>query len=337
MGILKYITSQLLLFELRTSMDEGCIRVWKVSSKSNRVILEEQQYYNVNNWDKWKHSPAILLITGDQIVEKKFKSTNDASIQKITDNPDLIWNSYLHIDSEEQTLSFLRKDFTEELTGLFEKNNIYVLEKWINKKENLNKEQMLLDFCHKKIKISDLRNNPIQANKFSLVAYYKLRLPLLLFFFIILLGNFLLNSRIRQEYEAVKSELYLNQRKNKQQLDNQKKQGRIQLQFESIPKRSLALIADRIASYVPPQIILNSLVISPLEGTGKNFISRNKELKFNNNLITVKGETEIPGGISLFTQYLDSDNLFSNVKIHSLVKEKDSSLFTFELNVELKP
>lgn len=334
--MLKYITNNLLLFELRTSQDESSIRVWKVLTKRNGVSLVGQLFHNMDNMDKWKHCPAILLVTGEQIVEKKLKNT-DASIQKITENPELLWNLYSHVNSEEQTISFLRKELTKELAESLEKNNIYIFETWICKDENPDKERMVSDFYKKQFKLSDVSKNPIQANLLSQVIYYKIRLPLLLLFFIILLGNFLLNTRIRQEYEVVQSELYLNQRKNKQQQDNQKKQGRIQSQYQSIPNRSLALIADRIASYIPPHIVLNSLILSPLEGMEKNFVSRNKELKFKHNFISIKGETEIPGGVSLLTQYIDSDHLFSRVKIHSLAREKDSFLFTFELNVELKP
>lgn len=336
MGALKYIINKLLLFELCTSNDGNSIKVWKVSTKRNGTTLVEQKFQSVENLDKWKHCPAILLITGEQVVEKRLKTT-DTSIQKITDNSELLWSLCPQITSEEQTISFVRKELAEELNESLERNNIYILEKWINKNESPSKEQIISDFYKKRFNLSDIYKNPIQTNLLSLVVYYKLRLPLLLLFFIILLGNFLLNTRIRQEYEVVQSELYLNQRKNKQQQDDQKKQGRIQSQYQSIPNRSLALIADRIASYIPPQIVLNSLILSPLEGMGKNFVSRNKEMKFNNNSISIKGETEIPGGASLLTQYLGSDHLFSSVKIHSLIREKDSALFTFELNVELKP
>lgn len=336
MGVLKCVTNNLLLFEVSTSSDTKSVRAWKVSSKSSRVFLAEQSVYDVEHMDKWKHSPAILLITGEEVVEKRLKKS-DNSIEKITENNDLIWNLYSHEDSEEQTISFLRKEFIKDLSESFVRNKIYVLEEWICKNENPDREKLISDFYKKQFKLTDVRKNPLRANMLSLVAYYKLRLPMLLFFFIVLFANFLLNSRIRREYDEVQNELYLNQRKNRQQKDDQKKQGRIQAQYQSIPDRSLALIADRIASYIPPMILLNSLVVSPLEGTGSNLVSRNKELKFNHNFISIKGETEVPGGVSLLTQCLDSDHLFSSVKIQSLVKENDSSLFTFELNVELKP
>lgn len=333
---LKYIASRLLLFELCTSETGNCTRVWKVSIKRNRISLIEQKNCDLNNMEKWKHSPAILLITGNKIISKKYNRA-DASIKKITDNPELLWKLDSLEDSEKQIISFLRKELIEELSSILDKNYIYVLEKWINNDEKIDIERMVAEFYKQPIKLSNFYQNLTQINLLSLVAYYKLRLLLLLFFFIVLLGNFLLNSRFRQEYEVAQSELYLNQRNNRKQQNNQKKQGRIQSQYESIPDRSFALIADRIASYVPPHIILNSLIFSPLEGTKSNIVLQNKKMKFNSNSIIIKGETEISGSVSLFSQYLDCDHLFSNVKIHSLTKDKSSSLFTFELKVELKP
>ncbi len=336
MGILNYIVSNLLLFELSTNATGNCIRIWKVSNKRSGLFLIEQKDCDLNNMEKWKHSPAILLITGDRVISKRFDRM-DTSIGKITENPELLWNLYLSEDSEVQTISFLRKELVEELIESLDRNSIYILEKWINGNETPNKKKILSDFYKKTIKVSEFVQNRIQANLLSLVIYYKLRLLLLIFFFIILLGNFLLNTRFRQEYEAVQRELYLNQRNNKQKQDDKKKQGRIQSQYESIPNHTFALIADRIASYVPPQVILNSLILSPLEGTGNNTVLKNKKLMFNNYTILIKGETEIPGSVSLFTQYLERDLLFSSVKILSFVKDNDSSWFTFELNIELIP
>lgn len=331
----KHIINRLLLFELYTSEARCFTRVWQVSIKRNKISLIEQKNCDLNNTEKWKHSPAILLITGNKVLTKKFNK-EDVSIKKITDNPELLWKLHSFEDSEEQTISFLRKDLVEELAVALDKNCIYVLDKWINNDENLNKEQIVADFYNQPIKLSDFHQNRTQINLLSLVVYYKLRLLLLLFFFIIVLGNFFLNTHYRQEYETVQSELYLNQRNNRKQQNNQKMQGRIQSQYESIPDRSFALIADRIASYIPPHIILNSLIFAPLEGTKNNTVLQNKKMEFKNSSIMIKGETDIPGAVSLFSQYLDRDHLFSNIKIHSLVRDKDSSLFTFELIVELE-
>lgn len=336
MRTLKYIMPNLLLFELCTSERGNCIRVWKASNKRDALSLVEHRDLELNNMEKWKHSPAILLITGDKVISKKF-SIADTSIKKITENPELLWNIYSSNDSEEFTIYFLRKELAEELIECLDRNYIYILEKIVNNDEATKREQIIADFYKKSIKLLDFRQNQTQSNLLSLIIYYKIRLFLLLFFFIILLGNFLLNTRFRQEYEAVQNELYIHQRTNRQQQDNQKKKGRIQSQYESIPSRTFALLADRIGSYIPPQIVLSSLIISPLEGTGSNNVLQNKKLKFNNNSIIIKGETEIPGGVSLLTQYLDRDHLFSSVKIHSLIRDKDSSWFTFELNIEFEP
>lgn len=336
MRISRYIINNLLFFELCTSTVKQEIKVWRVSNKGKKVFLVEQKFDIEEEPKKWKYFPAVLLITGDQVISKKFRK-DDLSFNRITENPELLWDLSFQSDSEEQTVSFLRKELIEELIGVLERSEIYVLKKWIIKEEDISKEKLIVNFYKNHFRLVDIRNNLPQINMLSLIIYYKMRLPVLLLFFMMVLGNFLFNIHLRQEYETAQSELYFNQRNNKQQQDTQKKQAHILSLYQSLPNRSIALIADRIASYVPQKLVLNSLLFFPLEGTEYNSVQQNKKIKFKENFILIEGETEIPGGVSLFTQFLEKDQLFSNVKIVSLVKDKDSSIFTFELNIELKP
>lgn len=106
--------------------------------------------------------------------------------------------------------------------GNLERSEIYVLKKWIIQGEDISKEMLIVNFYETQFRLVDIRNNLPQINMLSLIIYYKMRLPLLLLYFMMVLGNFLCNNHLRQEYEAVQSELYFNQRNNKQQQDTQK-------------------------------------------------------------------------------------------------------------------
>lgn len=333
MKLLIHLIKNLLLFELCAGENDNKLRVWAVSHKGGDLALIEKPFRIGDNTEKWKHFPAILLISGKGVITKNFKK-EDASIKKIIENPELLWS--LHTDSSEHVISFVRRELAAGLIESIEKSNIYVLEKWVVPDDNPDKEKLIAGYYENQLKPSVIRRNLTLINQLSLVIYYKIRLPVLVFLFVILLGNFLFNTRIRQEYETAQSELYIKQRNNKLQQDNQRKQGRIQSLYQSIPERSLALIADRIASYVPPTITLSSLIFSPLEGIESNLALRNKELKFKSKTVLLKGDVEIPGSVTLFTQFLSNDLLFSDVKMQSLIREKDSSHFTFELKVELK-
>lgn len=336
MKIPKFIINNLLFFELYANTGKLHLKIWRILKKNNGIILVEQPCDIEGDLKRWKHFPAVLLITGDQVVSKMV-GRDDFFFKRVTENPELLWDLYPQVDAERETISFLRKEVIEELMELFEKNDIYILKRWISCDDKFSRENLIIDFYNHQLNLSEIHQNLSLINILCLITYYKMRLPILLLFFITLLGNFLLYMHLRQDYETIQSELYFSQQKNKQQQNDRKKQDRILLLYQSTTNQSIALIADRIASYVPKQMVLNSLTIFPLEGAKYNSVSQNKSFNFKKSLIQINGETEISGSISLFTQFLENDYLFSKVKICSLAKDKDSPSFNFELDVELNP
>lgn len=333
MGAAKYIVNRILFVELCVSDSVASVKVWSACCKGNEVLFAEPFRNIGEELKQWKYAPALLLITGESLVSKNFQ-VKDSFYQRITDNPELLWEVQGEPDAEEQTITFLRKDRTEELFGLLSRNHIILLKQWIREQGSFNEKKLVLDFYKEYFKVSNLCRDMSFADTLSRVVYHKIRLPVLLLFFIIVLGNFVLNTYIRKEYEVVQSELHMNKRYNTEQQAHSKKEGNILSRYRSVPAFPVALMADRIASYVPPQLTLHSLRLFPLEHAESAFSLRSKEQGDVEKKIRVKGETPIPGCVSLFTQYLESDKLFSCVRINSLAKKGDSSGFVFELEVE---
>lgn len=332
MGVIKRIMNRVLFFELCVNDSAKDLKVWSVCCKGNEILFAEQLLNVEEEIKKWKYTPAFLLITGDLIVCKCFQ-IDDPFSQRITDNPELLWDIYGEPDLERQMISFVRKEQTEDLTDLLNQNRIILLKKWVRAHGEGNEKKLIRDFYKEHFEFSSLFRNIPFANTLSLIVYHKIRLPVLLCFFVILLGNFGLNTYVYKEYEMVQGELHMNKRYSKERQVQSQKEGSILSQYKSVPVFPAALIADRIASYVPPRLMLSSLRLFPLEHAGSAF-NQNKGLGRVDKKIRIKGETSIPGCVSLFSQYLEDDELFSGVKINSLVKKGDSSDFVFELEVE---
>lgn len=328
------IRSKILLFEIVVNDEKQDVRLWVASFNKGEVHFEQKTLNTEVSLDKWKYRIAILSITGDPVVSKLYK-TDDASIKKITENEELFWSVTPSGTDEELIVSFLRKDSVKGLLDRLEKSHIYVLDKWIGKSGTFDKEKYVSEFLHKEMNLSAVSKTPGRIDVICNMLYYRLRLLVLLLFFFLLLGNFLINTQLRKEYETVQTELNMKQRTDKIYQENQKKQGRIQAEYQKIPDCSFALIADRIASYVPTNVRLNLLSIFPLENNGAGMANRTKGLKLSTKTVVVKGEVEIPGSITLFAQFLSSDKLFSKVEILSLVRQKDSPIFNFELSITL--
>lgn len=113
----------------------------------------------------------------------------------------------------------------------------------------------------------------------------------------------------------------------------EQKRNSLITRYNQIPNRSIALLADRIASYIPANLFLFSMNVFPVI---KNTNSRDKkELSIEDHTIRLKGVVETPGSITLLSQLLEADTLFTKVKIVRMERRKDSDMFGFEMEITL--
>ena len=334
MRIAKYIMHKSLFFELCINENEENVRVWSVHYKGETVWLEEWTTDYEEEIRKWKYVPASLLVSGEEVINKRLQ-TDDYALQRITDNKELLWEIEQEPDGVLQNISFLRKEKVEKLTDLLSRHHIPILKTWIRKTAGENERDLISDFYGKQLKASSLFQNIPMANTLSLLAYHKLRMPVLLCIFIVALANFGLNTHLRKEYEKTSAELQTTKQHNKDLQANQEEEGSLLSQYQSEQVYPSALMADRIASYVPQQLILTSLRLFT-EGKNKldNRLGKKQTKEVEEKIILIKGETSMPGCVSLFSQFLENDKLFKDVTIKSLAKKSNSTDFTFELVVE---
>lgn len=334
MRIARYIMHKSLFFELCINENEEKVRVWNVYYKSETVWLEEWKTDYEEGIRKWKYVPTLLLITSEAVINKRLQ-TDDHILQRITDNKELLWEISEEPDGVQQNISFLRKEKVDNLTNLLSRHHIPILKTWIRKTARENEKDLISDFYEKQLKASSLFQNIPLSNTLSLLAYQKLRLPVLLCIFIVALANFGLNNHLRKEYEKTSAELQTAKRHNKDLQANPDEEGSLFSQYQSERVYPSALMADRIASYVPQQLILTSLKLFT-EGKNKpdNHLRKKQTKEVVEKIIFIKGETSVPGCVSLFSQSLENDKLFKDVTIKSLLKKSNSPDFTFELVVE---
>jgi hypothetical protein len=287
-------------------------------------------------FDKLKHHPVVLCVTGDGVLSKRYPA-EDAAVKKITENKELLWSVvYSEKESGEVTVSFLRKERIAPLLKELENHAVPVLEHRIAPQcasiDDLSPNEIL----KRAFTLSNLRRKEGELNLFCRLLYHRLRLPVLLLFFVLLLGNFLLSEKLRKENSVLQTEFSAKQRNDRRQKEMLEKQGRIGSEYRKIPNVSFALLSDRIASYLPEGVRLNRLSLFPA-ASGGNIVGREKEVKLSFDTIHLIGETAIPGSVTLFSYFLSSDRLFDGVEVVSLERQKESSLFQFELHIKIKP
>jgi len=327
MNLLKGIFNKVLLFEVRIENDYADISFYIVKYKSSNLVYQPQGKNKA--MERWKNNIAILSVTGEQIASRTYRE-EDAAIRKIVENEQLIWSISQEVN-DNAIISFLRKELINEVTSLLDKNKIHIAETWISRNEIPNKDEKITAFLNKKINISHIRRSRSELNLFSELLYHKIKLPILILIFCALLANFFANNNIRKEYEQNQILLTSKQRDSKTKAEKDGN-SRVSGEYAKIPIYSYALIADKIASYVPDNVRLGQLTIFPI---GKNS-PRNKGININPKSVIIKGDVDIPGSITLFTQFLSADNLFSKVDIVSLSRKEGATIFEFELLITVQ-
>lgn len=303
-----------------------------VHFNKGKALIKEWKSFEIDSLPKLKNNLAVLLITGDQVVTKPYDK-EDQTIKRITKNKELIW-SIDYTDEEKQTLSFLRREDINTLLESINRNKLFLIDTWVN---DINNEFAINDRIEKSYNKLFQPNGMNQSvdlkNILANILFQKILLPTLSIFLIFLLGNYYIYSHYMTEYQIKQSKIHKESKTNKDQSLHHQKINQLTTTYNQIPNKSFALLSDRIASYIPSNLYLSSMIISPLIKNGT--IKSKNEIQINYQIINLKGYVETPGSVTLLTQLLEGDILFSKVKVISLYRAKEENHFEFELEITL--
>lgn len=153
-----------------------------------------------------------------------------------------------------------------------------------------------------------------QLRRFLLQHLYRTaRLPILIFWLLILVGNYLLSSRLGGALNAEYQKKQLNEirQRNRQEVTSQQKKMIADYQGLILPKSSIAL--DRIAAVLPDGIRLNKM---ELIGT---------------HVISVSGSAQELSGVLKYSDALKE--MFITVEIHSMENRSNGSGYSFDIQI----
>lgn len=276
-----------------------------------------------------KKRPAVLFIYGDAVLHKKYEKENPV-IKKITENPELIWRTRENDQNNETELLFTRKAL---LGNLFEKLNagkIHVITVWMSGKET-DIPELLNHFFRKNLNPKNFKYNLPLWNTLCEYLYDRIKLPVLLFFLFLLLGNYFYNNKLRKEYDIKQFEYQTRLRYREKENVKLQKLNRISSAYTKYPSPPYSLIADRIAALMPRNIRLKRMVFFPYNGK----LNPEKPIITDFNGIVIEGYADIPGLIREFTRKLSADSLFPDVKIVSIEKGKNTAAYEFSLKIKI--
>lgn len=299
----------------------------KYQMKNKEIILLEVADID-ELWSKTKPGVAVLFVSGSDVGSRIYIPNDDAST-KIIENENLFWS--IHERNNASIIDFIRKASLESILDDLEKKGVYVADILISKRTDINIPEKVLHLYDEKLNFNLVKKSKEFRAFFFESLFNKIKLPILLIFLVLLFINYITFSRIKEKYDNIDTSYNIQLQNSKLKSENVKNANRFFGEFNKMPTYSLALVSDRIASYVPKNMQLSMLHVFP----EKKSQSINKNEEDFHNIIIVKGKAEIAGTVLLFAQYLEEDKLFNKVDIININNQKDSNLFDFELHIIL--
>lgn len=330
MNLLPPILNEIIVFEVDASngLTSAKISTAKYSLKNAAIILQEIDNERFD-WTKKKDGVAILIITGSDIGSKEYDDSGNDAILKITENGNLLWT--IHEDNDNGRIDFIRKSSLDTLLDDIEAKGLYIADITVSQQPDIDIYIALQEFYEKKLDFDLIKKSKEFRAFFFDSLFDKIKLPVLLFFFVLLFVNYLVFSNIKEKYDISETAYNIQLQKNKQEKENSEKTNRLFSEYNKIQSYALALFSDRIASYMPKDVRLTSMVFFP----EKTPTAKGKTGSDTNNVIIIKGKSEIAGTVLLFAQYLQEDKLFNKVDIININNLKDAGSYDFEIHIKL--
>lgn len=330
MRILSSILNEITAIEVEVSNGIASTRISKArySLKNSAVILREIDD-DKQEWTKGANGVAVLFITGNDVGSKEFDITDDEAIKKITENNNLLWT--ISEKDGNRRIDFIRKSSLENVWQEIGRKGFYITDITVTRQEDNGIHTTLEELYEKKLNTGLVKKSKEFRAFFFDSLFDKIKLPVLLFFFVLLFINYIAFSNIRGKYEISETAYHIELQRNKQEAENSEKANRLFSAYNNTGEYSLALMSDRIACYIPADMRLTSMVFFPDDRAA----ARGNRVNDKGNVIIVKGKSSMAGTVLLFAQHLQEDNLFGKVDIITINNLKESSSYDFELQIIL--
>ncbi|MDR1501459.1 MAG: hypothetical protein LBT43_03270 [Prevotella sp.] len=330
MNLFSSILGEIIAIEIEVTNSTASTKVSaaKYSLRDSGIILRkidnEKDY-----WSKGKNGIAVLLVSGSDVGSKEYAVSGNDGARKITENNNLLWT--IHKGNGYSRIDFIRRSSLEDVLNEIEGKGLYIADTTVSQRTDTDIHTKLQQLYEKKLNFVLIKKSKEFRAFFFDSLFDKIKLPVLLFFFVLLFVNYLVFSNIKEKYDISETAYNIRLQKNKIETENIEKANSLFGKYNKIQAYPLALISDRIASYMPKDVRLTSMEFFPENKPN----ARGKDGSGTGSVIIVKGKAEIAGTVLLFAQYLQEDRLFSKVEIININNLKDTGSYDFEIHIIL--
>jgi hypothetical protein len=297
--------------------------------KGKMELLREEGIMDIEEWAKKqsKTQAIVVQISGYGVVHKSCKST-DGLLEKVVDGNDFIWERKDGKDGETD-LVFIRKEVIADYLQTLTQAKLPVIDVLIGVEDDPNQTtQHLADL----FQVRRLWQGDKTADTLCDLWLAKLKLPALAAVFLIVGINFGINSHLNTKYNLLQSELLSLRAATDNRKGDDSKIARFLQEYDAGVDMDFALLADKIAACIPARVKLSELSLVPLLRN----LEKGKPLQLQPNTIKIKGEARDAESVTRLNKRLSEEAMLKQVHLTSLDKKRDSDLFVFEIQVEIR-
>lgn len=219
-----------------------------------------------------KGSPVVIILTGADVLERTLSEDNPL-LARIRANTDIV-RSESPLPDGNVEVAFIKKTLADKAMSMLTSTGAYAVGTCVMKSaDNDAIRRIMGEIIFKELTLRKLYKNPVITDNICSAVYMRLRLPVLVTFLVVLLGNWFVYSALSHKIGKTRIDAERIAVQFRQMEKVSQKQHDMMRRMTGIPVFSRASLLDAIASKVPDGVMLTLLEIRAA-GDGKDALAR---------------------------------------------------------------
>ena len=281
--------------------------IWPCRVSSVILTIDAEGNYSLEGMNP-EGDVSVAFITGEAVGSKAYEASNPI-VRRIEANKDL----YVSVH-DAAAIDYVRKSIVDSAV---KSSGCKIIEVIVCKSmDSVDIEAHISAARQRRLSVSALKKDMSLVDYLASRLLKRLLLPVLIVYLAVLLANFFVHSELTERLGELRSAYARESAEAKKLSEVTQAQERLFADYRAIQDVNMSGLADNIASILPDDIRLTSLV-------------------FNNMLVEICGDAFLSETIMSFVDSLRDKVECEAVNVISLEKDRKEDLFRFEIHMML--
>ncbi len=281
--------------------------IWPCRVSAVVLTIDAEGNYSLERMNQ-ERDVSVAFITGEAVGSKEYDASNPI-VRRIESNKDL----YVSVH-DAATIDYVRKSVVD---SAMKDSGCKVIEVVVCKSiDSVDIEAHISTARQRRLSMSVLRQDMSLVDYLASILLRRLLLPVLVVYLAVLLANFFVHSELTKRLGEMRSTYAREFAEAKKRSEVTQAQERLFADYRAIQDVNMSGLADDVASLLPDDIRLTSLV-------------------FNNMLVEICGEAFSSESVMSFVDALRDKVKCEAVNVISLEMDRKEDLFRFEIQMML--